>query len=172
MADASDDLSTHPIDRRRKRRASGIYGAIITAAILAALGDAFSTDALVVAVIVTLVVYWLAEEYAHLLAEQTEDGHLPTWPHVTDELGATWPMVAASFLPLLALVLTRVFGGSQSVSVNVALTVAVVLILFYAWTAGRAAKLRGAKLFVMIAVAAALGIAMIILKNLVLLHLH
>jgi len=57
-----------------RRRAAGIYGAIITAALLAAAGAKLPTGALVVSVVVTLVVYWLAEEYAELLGEQVEGG--------------------------------------------------------------------------------------------------
>ena len=54
------------------RRAAGIYGRIITAAILAAIGDHMHTLPLTVSIPVTLVVYWLAEEYAELLGEQLE----------------------------------------------------------------------------------------------------
>ena len=62
----------------KRRRAAGIYGAIITAAILDAAGGTIPTDALVVAVVATLVVYWLGEEYADLLGEQVEGGAVPT----------------------------------------------------------------------------------------------
>jgi hypothetical protein len=61
-------------------------------------------DALVVAVVATLVVYCLAEEYADLLGEQVESGSVPTWNFIRGRLDATWPMVSASYLPLLALV--------------------------------------------------------------------
>jgi hypothetical protein len=47
------------------------------------------TDALVAAVVGTLFVYWLAEEYAELLGEQVEGGVIPTWAHIRDELTAT-----------------------------------------------------------------------------------
>jgi hypothetical protein len=40
------------------------------------------------------------------------------------------------------------------------------------WLAGRSARLRGPQLVAATSVAALLGIAMILLKNLVLLHLH
>jgi hypothetical protein len=43
-----------------RRRAAGIYGTIITAAILDTAGGRLSTEALVTAVVVTLLVYWLA----------------------------------------------------------------------------------------------------------------
>ena len=76
---------------RGRRRAAGIYGAIVTAAILAAVGNSWNTLGLVIAVLITLVVYWLAEEYAALLGEQVEGGVMPTWPYVRSALVATWP---------------------------------------------------------------------------------
>lgn len=60
----------------------------------------------------TLVAYWLAEEYAELLGEQVEGGAVPTWDFIRGRLDATWPMVCASYLPLLALVLARLAGAS------------------------------------------------------------
>ena len=44
--------------------------------------------------------------------------------------------------------------------------------MIYAWSAGRAAQLRGRQLLIITAVAAALGLLMIILKDVVLIHLH
>jgi hypothetical protein len=57
-----------------RRRAAGIYGAIVTAAILDTAGGHVSTAALVISVVVTLLVSWLAEEYAEVLGEQVEGG--------------------------------------------------------------------------------------------------
>jgi hypothetical protein len=155
-----------------RRRAAGIYGAIITAAILAAAGGKLPTAALVVSVVVTLLVYWLAEEYAELLGEQTEKGVLPTWPYIQGALVATWPMVSSSYLPLLALVLARLAGASPLTAANVGLAVAIVVLTFHAWWAGRAAQLRGRRLFFVTSAAAVLGLVMIALKDLVLIHLH
>jgi hypothetical protein len=155
-----------------RRRAAGIYGAIITAAILDTAGGHLSTAALVTAVVVTLLVYWLAEEYAELLGEQAQGGHLPDRAHIRGALAATWPMVSASFLPLLALVLARLAGASTLVAANVGLAAAIVLLTIHGWLAGRAAQLRGWQLFFATSVAAALGLVMILLKDLVLTHLH
>src|SRR5262249_49144384 len=47
-----------------RRRAAGIYGAIITAAILDTIGGHASTTVLVISVVVTLLVYWIADDYA------------------------------------------------------------------------------------------------------------
>jgi hypothetical protein len=158
--------------RRVRRRAAGIYGTIITAAILAATGIRLPTVPLVVTVVLTLLVYWVAEEYAELLGEQAEGGRLPTWPHMREALAATWPMVSASYLPLLALLLARAAGGSASAAANVGLGVAVVLLVIHGWSAGRAARLHGWQLLLITSVAAGLGLLMILLKDVVLLHLH
>lgn len=155
-----------------RRRAAGIYGTIITAAVIAATGVRLTTSALVVSVVVTLLVYWVAEEYAELLGEQLEAGHLPTWREVRTALAATWPMVSASYVPLLALVLARWLGASPSAAANVGLVVAVMLMIFYGWSAGRAARVDGKRLVVITSVAAALGLMMIVLKDVVLIHLH
>ena len=155
-----------------QHRAASIYGAIITAAIIAAVGGDLSTTALVIAVVVTLLVYWVAEEYAEVLGEQAEGGRLPSWGTIRGMLAGTWPMVSASFAPLLALVLARLAGAPALTAANVGLGLAVVLLTIHGWAAGRAARLRGRRLLLSTSVAAALGIVMILLKDLVLIHLH
>jgi hypothetical protein len=155
-----------------RRRAAGIYGAIVTAAILDTAGGHVSTTALVISVVVTLLVYWVAEEYAEVLGEQVEGGRLPSRTYIWSALAATWPMVSASFLPLLALVLARLAGASDLTAANVGLAAAVILLTVHGWLAGRAAELHGRNLFFATSLAAALGIVMILLKDLVLTHLH
>jgi hypothetical protein len=161
-----------PAKAQRRRRAAGIYGAIITAAILDTASGSMPTYALVIAVVVTLLVYWLAEEYAELLGEQAEGGHLPTWARIRAALAATWPMVSASFAPLLAVVIARLAGASAQAAANAGLVVAIVLLAVHGWSAGRASRLRGRRLLLTTSIAIALGLVMIALKDLVLLNLH
>jgi hypothetical protein len=155
-----------------RRRAAGIYGAIITAAIFAAVGSQVPTPALTVSVVVTLLVYWIAEEYAEILGEQATGGHLPTWASIRTMLVTTWPMVSASYVPLLALLVARAAGASSFTAANVGLAVAIVLLTFHGWSAGRASRLRGWQLAGATAIAAGLGLMMVLLKDLVLIHLH
>ena len=155
-----------------RRRAAGIYGAIITAAILDMAGGHVSTTALVIAVVVTLLVYWIAEEYAEVLGEQAAGGRLPSRASIQGALVSTWPMVTASYLPLLAVVLAHVAGASDLTAANVGLVVAIVLLTVHGWLAGRAAQLQSWKLLVATSIAAGLGLVMILLKDLVLIHLH
>ena len=121
---------------------------------------------------VTLLVYWIAEEYAEVLGEQAAGGRLPGWAYIQQTLEATWPMVSASFAPLLALVLARLAGATALEAANVGLAAAFVLLAFHGWRAALAAQLRGWQMFAACSVAAALGLIMILLKDLVLIHLH
>ena len=72
-----------------RRRTSGIYGAIITAAILDTVGGRTSTTVLVISIVVTLLVYWIAEEYAEVLGEHTAGGRLPSRAYIQGALAAT-----------------------------------------------------------------------------------
>ncbi len=155
-----------------RRRAAGIFGAIITAAILDVSGGHVSTTALVVSVVATLLVYWIAEEYAEILGEQTAGGRLPSWTSIKRALRSTWPMVTASFIPLLALVVATVAGASAPTAANVGLVFAVALLTVHGCQPGRAAQLQARKLLWATLIAAGLGLVMILLKDLVLIHLH
>ena len=94
MAGVASEIRPGPKARSLgKRRAAGIYRAIITAALLATAGDELHTSGLVVAVLATLVVYWLAGEYVELLGEQVAGGMVPTWDYVREALAETWPVV-------------------------------------------------------------------------------
>src|SRR5262249_46622364 len=126
----------------------------------------------VASVVVTLLVYWIAEEYAEVLGEQAGGGRLPSRASTRDSLISTWPMVTASYLPLLAVVLAALAGARQRAGPHPRRGVASVLLTVHGWLAGRAAQLKGRKLLFATSVAAALGLVMILLKDLVLLHLH
>lgn len=170
---ADGDIQREPATNNLgRRRAAGIYGAIVTAAVLDTVGGHVSTTALVVSVVVTLLVYWLAEEYAEVLGGRVEGGRLPSRKYILEALAATWPMISASFAPLVALVLARLAGASDLTAANVGLVVAVLLLTLHGWLASRAARLRGWHLFFATSIAAALGLVMILLKDLVLVHLH
>jgi hypothetical protein len=151
--------------RGGRRRAAGIYGTIVTAAVLAAGGTQLKTGALAVTVVVTLVVYWLAEQYAELLGEQAHAGRLPSAARVRESLVASWPMVTASYVPVATLLLARLFGASSFAAAMTALIVTVVLLVVHGHSAGRAAGLKGARLVAVTGMAAVLGVTMIALKT-------
>jgi hypothetical protein len=156
----------------RQRQANAIYGTIVTASVLATAGYKLSALPLAVSVLVTVAVYWVADVYAELIAGQLTHGRLPGWHDIRATLVANSSMVTASFSPLLLLVLAWLFGASSSTAATTALVGAVVVLIFYAWSAGRAAELRGFRLLTVTSTAALIGLLMIVLKNVVLVQLH
>jgi hypothetical protein len=170
--DPSSSPAGQPVRSPGRQRAVGIYGTIVTAAILSSAGDRLSAPDLVVSIVVTLSVYWIAEEYAKILGEQLAGGRLPTWPYVRAALAATWPMVTASFVPLLFLIAAWLLGASPPAAANAGLAAAVVELVLYGWSAARAARLGGRQRVAITAAAAALGLVMIALKDVVLIPLH
>jgi hypothetical protein len=147
-----------------RRRAAGIYGTIVTAAVIAASSATLSSVALEVTVLVTLVVYWLAEQYAELLGEHTEVGRLPDWERVSSSLAAAWPMVTASFVPLASLLVARLSGASRSQAANIALCVTIALLAIHGHAAAKAGGLRGIRLVLVATIAGLLGLVMVVLK--------
>ncbi len=152
------------------RRASGIYGMVVTGAVFASAGGQLKTLPLAIAVIVTLVVYWLAEEYAEV-GEHASAGRLPSRAQIQAALAEKWPMVTASYVPLAMLLGARVLGATPMHAAYFALGVTVVLLTYYGWSAGRTSGLHGRPLFLMTAAAGSLGLVMIGLKLLIN-HLH
>ena len=150
--------------RSGRHRAASIYGTIITAAVIAAAGDHLRTAALAITIFVTLVVYWLAEEYANLLGEQASAGRLPSWHDIRASLAVSWPMVTASLVPVASLVAARIAGLSPSKAADVALCVTIVLLSAHSWTAGRAAQLTGTRLIAVTVLGGLLGVVMVSLK--------
>jgi hypothetical protein len=147
-----------------RRRSAGIYGTIVASAVLAAGGAHLETAPLAVAVVVTLLVYWAAEGYAELLGEHAHAGRLPTWSDARVSLAGIWPMVTASYVPLLSLLVARVLGADTRTAATVALVVAIVLLLVHGWVGGRAAHLHGLRLVAVTLIAGAFGVMMILLK--------
>jgi predicted membrane protein len=170
MISGVSDIGSDQEPEPHRREAAGIYGLIVTASVFATAGSTLRTALLILAVVVTLVVYWLAEEYAEVIGH-ARAGHLPTVAMVRGSLGAKWPMVSESFVPLAVLVVVRLFGASAYSAAITALAVTMILLAWYGWSAGTAAGLHGRARLVMTALAASLGLLMILLK-IVLVHLH
>lgn len=147
---------------RRVPSASGIYGLIVAGSVLAA-GSDLPTVPLAVAVVVTLIVYWLAEEYAELV-EHASNGQLPDRTRIRTALKARWPIVAASYIPVAALLLARLLGAVPSTAALVALILVMVLLVLYGWRAAHLAGLRGVPLAAMTLLAGGFGLLMIVLK--------
>jgi hypothetical protein len=147
------------------RTANGIYGIIVGSAVLVSVHGS-TVPQLAVAVLGTLVIYWVAERYAHVMARRIVHPEALGWPELRRELHHGWELVTASFLPLGVLVGTRALGAEVSTAVVAALVCATVLLSAAGWQVGREAGLSRWARLGSAACGGAFGAAMILLKTL------
>lgn len=145
--------------------ASGVYGTIVAASVLAA-GANETLRSIIALVIVTLVVYWLAEQYAHALAHSLA-GHRAHRSEVARGLREGWPMVEASYLPVGVLLVCYLLGVDTNVAVDLALAACVLVLFVLGWLGGarRGLLLRGRIYSALIA--GSFGMAVVVLKLIV-----
>jgi len=162
--------------RRRRRRVpasavpAGIYGTIICASILAST-DGERPAKVAVVVIVTLVVYWLAERYAEVLglAATPDDGERVgmqkiTVEHIRHVVRSGWSMIEVSVTPLLVMLGCRLLGTSGDTAVTIALWYNVLLLVALGSLVAKRAELVGWRRFVATAFTAVLGLVVVGLK--------
>ena len=131
---------------------AGIYGTIICASILTAAGPDKSSLKLAISVVLTLLVYWLAERYSEVLGLASSPDHAGpyesathriTAAHVRHVLGSGWAMIQASVTPLIVLLVCRLLGAGNETAANIALGYTVVLLALLGWLAATRASLTG-----------------------------
>jgi len=145
--------------------AAGIYGLIVSASVLvtAHADKAYKLDIIVVS---TLIIYWLAERYARVVAERIHEGHRPPWHTVRAQLAGGWEIMSASLLPLIVLLLARAVGAGMNLAILFALITTTLLLCMAGWRMGE--RLTSAERAVSTLVAGMFGVGMILLK--ILLH--
>jgi hypothetical protein len=142
--------------------AAGIYGTVVSMATLAAAGDK-PLGVVVISVVTTVLVYWIAEEYARGLAQRAAVGRLAP-ADVRRGMRESITMVQATVAPLLAVLVAAALGAATSTAVTVGLLVAVASLISVGMVAARRSGLSIAATVLSGLVAAALGSAVVILK--------
>jgi hypothetical protein len=143
--------------------APAIYGLIVSSGVMASAGPGVPLLGVAVAVLVTVLVYWVAEQYAAVLAGRLA-GHATSGRQLRASLREGWPMVEASYAPLLVLLLAWLLGASRTVAILCALSFTTLLLFAFGWMAGRRSGLSGMGLLVSALVGGGLGLVMIVLK--------
>lgn len=143
--------------------APAIYGLIVSSAVMASAGPSVPLHRLALAVLVTVLVYWVAEQYAAVLAARLH-GRVTTGQHVRTSLREGWPMVQASYAPLLVLLTAWLLGASRTVAVLSALAFTTALLFGLGWLAGRRSGGSGPGQLASAMVGGGLGLVMIVLK--------
>jgi hypothetical protein len=154
---AERDMSTRGI-------ASGIYGLVVAGATLATSAAFESLRTVAAAVLVTVLVYWAAESYAHALATRVVLHRALTRGESVRVVRQGWPMVSASYVPLLSLLVAGLVGAGVTTAVLTALIVTTVLLGVAGATAGWSSGVRGVRLVATVAISLAFGLVMIGLK--------
>jgi hypothetical protein len=145
--------------------ATAIYGIIVSCAVMASV-QGKSVPQVALATLFTLVIYWTAERFSHVMAQRIEHAPRLSWHELRRELRQGWELVTASFLPLAVLVGSRLLGATVSGAVNAALLCGTALLAAAGWRVGREADLSLPARLLSAAIGSAFGLAMIALKTL------
>jgi len=146
------------------RAPAAIYGTIVSASVLAAAhGDTALKIAL--GVFFTLLVYWLAERWSELISSHLQ-GEPFDWAHARRVFVRGWPMVQASFGPMLVLVTARLLGASVEAAVNLALWTTILVLIGLGTLAARRAGLPPIAVVGSAVFNGFLGVLLILLKSL------
>ncbi|MFD2792207.1 hypothetical protein ACFS27_01460 [Promicromonospora vindobonensis] len=147
-----------------EERSAYLYGLIITGSVLAAAPEDHGLVRIAALLGGTLLVYWCAESYAHLIAART----LARRPLRASERRAVLsrgvPLIAACTVPGLVLLAEALLRVRPSVAVDIALLVNLGLLLVVGWRMSTAGGLRGVGRLWATVLAGLLGVAMIGLK--------
>ena len=143
---------------------AAVLGLIVCAGVMTAAGEFSSITGVAISVGGTVLIYWFAEAYAHALASHVvgRQGFVPKMRHM---LALRWPMVEASFEPLVAMLIASAFGATAAAALTVGLIVATALLFLYGWVAVTRDGIRGWRRLGAAAAIAALGVVMIVLKS-------
>ena len=156
--------SMHVTRDTEEGTAAGIYGIIVSAAVMSA-AHGETGLAVEVTVLITLVIYWGAERYARIVAERIHEGHRLSWATVRQQLTSGWEMVSASALPLIVLAVLSVLGAEVGTAVLGALVCSTLLLGIAGWAMGRGGRLTTRERIVSACVAGMFGLFFIALKT-------
>ena len=143
-----------------------MYGTVLAGSLIAAEGarDDVDVPRLLLVVLATQVVFWLAHVYSELVGDRVESGRRPDRSDVAHLLREEWPLVAASFGPLVVVAVTDLAGLEDNTAVLSGLWAIVAVLASWALVAGRRGRMRGVELALYVVLGAALGVALILLK--------
>ena len=158
----------HRLERvaQASRLAAAIYGLIVSGAVMAAAGEHGTVREVAITVFVTVLVYWLAESYADVLGEQIAEERPSTWARTRELLRQGWPLVEASYVPLVVMVLAWAVGMSTTNAITAGLVTNALLLVALGWIASAQSHSSIPARAVSAALAGAFGMVMIAIKTL------
>ena len=156
------------MDHEHANPARAIYGTILVMAVITALShdDSVTSAQLIAGVLATTFVFWIAHVYAEVLGTRLAgEGGRPTMANITIAARGEWPLVEASLLPVLCLLIVGLV--ETKTAVGIAIGAGVVELFGYGIAAGRRLKLSLRGTIVVGVVNGTLGLLIVLLKVLV-----
>jgi hypothetical protein len=155
-----------PVADRHRRRASYLYGLIVSGAVLAAASENYRIARVALGLLLTLVIYWASETYVHWMAARAEHRRDLTPAERRAIVADGWPLVTACAVPLVILLVEAALGVDSSIAFDVALWANSGLLVLVGYLMSRDSGLTGWRLVASSLLAGALGLAIIGLKTL------
>ncbi len=137
---------------------AAVYGTITVGALLAAESSQRETYlATITAVIVTMILYWIAHSYAGFAGSRLKDGEPLTLEGIGRAMLHELGLLSGAAMPLLALVLFDLAGASLATAVTAGIWTAAAMVVVIELVAGIRAELNGKELLGQTALGALLG---------------
>jgi peptidoglycan biosynthesis protein MviN/MurJ (putative lipid II flippase) len=144
---------------------AAIYGLMTVGALLAAESADSETYAETVgAVVITMLVYWLAHSYAEFASHRLKDREPARFAEFRHIMAEQVPILFGAAVPLVALLIDWAVGASLDTAVITALVTAAVMVMLIEVLAGVRAKQKGRDLILQTLFGALLGLLIIALR--------
>jgi hypothetical protein len=140
-----------------------ITGTVVSAAVIAAAAGHLEETHIVLAILGTAFIYWLAHLHARTLGDAVKHRTHPM-EALREALSETWPILAAALLPAIILFVAQLVGAQMRNAAWIAVIASTVLLAIYSFFAGRRGGLGLGGSLLSGAIGASLGILVIVLK--------
>jgi hypothetical protein len=142
-----------------------VYGTITVGALMAAeTGQRETYAETVAAVLIALLLYWLAHSYAALAGERLSAGTKLTPAALGEELVHELSMLAGAAVPLLAVLIGWIAGAALATALTAGVVTAAAMVVVIEVVAAIRAELSGRELLAQASVGAVLGCLVFALK--------
>ena len=140
-----------------------ITGTVVSAAVIAAAVGHLEETRLVLTILGTAFIYWLAHLHARTLGDAVKH-HTHPVDALKEALAETWPILAAALVPAVILIVTQLAGLPIRTDAWIAVIASTVLLTAYSFFAGRRGGLGLGGSVLSACIGALLGLMVIGLK--------
>src|SRR4051794_23223208 len=158
-------VNTAVMKANPERVADGVYGTVLVLAVISALSKdhAASAWAVLAGVLTTALVFWIVHIYAAMLGDRAAGNRTGLRVLMHEE----WPLAESALAPAVPLLIAGIGVFGLTAGITLALIVGVLDLAFWGYVAGRAMSQSRLGAVASGLAAMALGIVMVLLKNLV-----